>query len=145
MNPKNNEINYKGDYCTHEIIWDNIDFTVFLEDNFYRKKKILKLINKYYDKKLFTIGDRDDFYILMEANNNLYFIFDINIDKIDNNLLGKFLEEFSLLPNFVDYKIARYELAIIVQKDKNNNKDSINSSYSNITILSEEVDFILIE
>lgn len=133
--------NYKNDDNLPDHLPINNNLIGVNDYNFYRKKKIIKVINKFFDLNLFEIA-AGSFYMFLEDVNHtkLYFIFDININKIDNELLGQFLEEMSVIPNFIDYKLSKYQLELVFYRNKIPNTESFDS----ISTLCDELEDVII-
>lgn len=136
-------IDYKNENNLPDHLPINNNLIGVNDYTFYKKKKIIKVINKFFDLNLFEIvNSAGSFYMFLEDINHtkLYFIFDININKIDNELLGQFLEEMSSLPNFIDYKLSKYQLELVFYRNKIPNTESFDS----ISTLCDELDDIII-
>lgn len=143
MTEKKSFINYKDEKIDDYLRIDHL--TGVIDGNFYRKKKITKVINKYFDTpfSLFNIKKSSGaFYMLLEDLNRtqLHFFFDIRIDTVNNELLGQFLEEMSCIPNFIDYKLSKYQVEVIFNRYK---LEKV-SSFETLSTLCDELENVII-
>ena len=137
-------INYKPDDLPDSIIL-NESIIGLANYNFYKVKKINKIIKKYSAKLLFGSRDQSGYSPLFFENldrDKVYMTFYLVIADADNDLLGSFLTEISCMPNFIEYKMSKYNLQLSFYRNKK--ISSVASSVSMSTLEDQFEDFVLL-